>query len=104
MRVQLLYFPGCPHVEAARRALNEALASVDDRPDVEEIDVTDPATPGELRSWGSPTILIDGHDVEGAESTTSCCRLYPGSEQKGVPPLATLQAALQKGARRDAGS
>src|SRR6185312_2046001 len=75
MQIQLLYFRGCPHVEAARQALAQALRAVEDPPPVAEIDVTDPSTPVELRAWGSPTILIDGVDVTGGEASGSSCRL-----------------------------
>jgi len=54
--VQLLYFPGCPHVEAARRVLREALAGLDESPVVEQVDVTASGTAAGLRGWGSPAI------------------------------------------------
>ena len=102
MQIQLLYFRGCPHVEAARQALAQALRAVEDPPPVAEIDVTDPSTPVELRAWGSPTILIDGVDVTGGEASGSSCRLYPDSDRKGAPPLAAIQSALQRRARENA--
>jgi hypothetical protein len=51
MRVQLLYFVGCPHVDAARRVLRSALQAlgVGDAV-VEEFDVEARYTPPELRS------------------------------------------------------
>ena len=100
MLVQLLYFPDCPNVETARRTLQEALSSLEDVPPVAEIDVTDPSAPSELRSWGSPTILIDGADVAGGDPSESCCRLYPTSENRGAPSLALVEAALGRARRR----
>jgi hypothetical protein len=50
MLVQLLYFPGCPHVEAARKALQDVLPELPERPDeVLEVDVTARETPEHLR-------------------------------------------------------
>ena len=98
MQIQLLYFQGCPHVEAARQALAEALRAFEDPPPVTEVDVTDPGAPAEPRFWGSPTILIDGADVTAGEASGSCCRLYPDSDRKGAPPLAAIQAALRRSA------
>jgi len=96
MKIQLLYFKGCPHVDAARAALREAVAADNgDAPsgaiDVEEIDVDDPAAPAWARSWGSPTILIDGEDVAGGTpSAASSCRLYASD----APDAAAIRARI----------
>lgn len=57
MVVELLYFPGCPNLAAARSALQDALTKLANPPRVAEIDVTDPAAPAHLRSWGSPSTV-----------------------------------------------
>ena len=84
MKVQFLYFPDCPNHEAAREALRRCMAALEIPPDFEDIDVTAPDVPEELRSWGSPTILVNGVDVSGVTATQagSSCRLYGAS---GVP-------------------
>lgn len=92
MVIQLLYFPDCPNVAAARDALNRALASFPDPPPVTEIDVTDPGAPAHLRAWGSPTILVDGVDVAGddvpaGEDIAPCCRVYRKVGNFRGPPL-----------------
>jgi len=94
VRVQLLYFPGCPHVDQARAVLAEALAGLADKAVVHEVDVTAATTPAELRDWGSPTILIDGRDVAGGTPTGAGCRLYEGADNRGVPPLALIRDAV----------
>ena len=94
--IQLLYFAGCPHVDAARRQLSQALSGLANPPHVIEIDVTAPDTPPHLRSWGSPTILVDGADVALGVPTGRSCRIYPGSEIDGAPPLALIEAALRR--------
>src|SRR5438477_1610665 len=96
MLVQLLFFPGCPNVDAARETLQEALGKLEDLPAITELDVTAPSAPPDLRSWGSPTILIDGADVAGGDATASCCRLYPGSATRGAPSVAMIEAALRR--------
>ena len=95
MQIQLLSFPGCPHVGAARHALAEALRDVGVAVPIVEIEVTAAGTPLELRGWGSPTILVDGVDVVGGAPSGSCCRLYPGSDRAGVPPLTAIVTALR---------
>jgi hypothetical protein len=96
MLIQLLYFPDCPNVGAAREALRMALDSFGGAWQVAEVDVTATGTPNHLRSWGSPTILIDGVDVAGDDASESCCRLYPGSESRGAPSLGMIEAALRR--------
>src|SRR5262249_5581173 len=68
MRVQLLTFAGCQNAEVVRETLRSALASTGIAVPVEEVDTNAPETPERLRGWGSPTILIDGVDVEGLEA------------------------------------
>lgn len=102
MVIQLLYFPDCPNVAAARDALHRALKSYPDAPPVTEIDVTDPVTPAHLRGWGSPTILVDGVDVAGEELVTgdepvaSCCRIYQVGESRGAPLVVQIMFALER--------
>ncbi len=92
MKVQLLYFAGCPNLEAARQALQSALAAAGLPPDYEEVDTNAPETPEALRGWGSPTVLVDGLDVAGqAQPAGSSCRLYPGGR---APSEAMIRDAL----------
>ncbi|MCK6458167.1 MAG: hypothetical protein L6Q92_16760 [Phycisphaerae bacterium] len=99
MKVQLLYFPGCPNVDAARGALTRALHAAGLLLQFDEIDVSAQDTPAPLRVWGSPTILIDGVDVGGAtEPTGLTCRLYSRdccSSSAGAPTEAMVRKALE---------
>jgi len=91
MKVQLLYVPDCPNLDACRAALREALAAENVDVAVEEIDVDDPDAPTWARGWGSPTILVDGVDVAGAtRSDGSACRIYAN----GAPGVAAIRARL----------
>ncbi len=98
MKVQLLYFDGCPNVERARAALRDAMAAEHIDLAVEEVDVESPDAPDVARGWGSPTILIDGADVSGADrSTGSTCRLYTD----GAPSVELIRGRFAS-VRRDA--
>ena len=91
--VQLLVFKGCPLADAARKSLQEALAELEIAT-YQEIDILDPATPGDLQGWGSPTILVNGEDVAGGSKGLSVgCRVYPGPER--VPSSAAIVASIR---------
>jgi mercuric ion transport protein len=96
MKVQLLFFVGCPHVDEARRVLRAALeATGGGGLVVEELDVEAATTPPHLRGWGSPTILINGADIAGEPGPTGLsCRLYPGGTRPGVPPRDQIEREL----------
>jgi hypothetical protein len=94
--VELLYFPDCPNLQAARAQLGRALAAVGLPPDWSEHDVTARDAPAHVRGFGSPTILVDGRDVTGAAPTAgAACRVYAGSDLGGAPPLKAIVAALR---------
>ncbi|HEY0477869.1 MAG TPA: mercuric transporter MerT family protein [Kofleriaceae bacterium] len=91
MKIQLLFFPDCPNVDATRIALRDALAAEKLVLPIEEIDVEDPRAPEWARGWGSPTILIDGKDVyDQASSGASACRLYA----HGAPSVEVIRSRL----------
>ena len=98
MKIQLLYFEGCPNVDAARASLRQALAAEKLTVPVEEIDVEKADAPEWARGWGSPTILIDGDDVMGQKPTSgaSCCRLYA----EGAPGVESIRACINSRGRR----
>ncbi len=90
MKIQLIYFPDCPNVEAARTAVREALAADQLDAPIEEIDVSRADAPSWAKGWGSPTVLVDGVDVAGGLASPDeayCCRLYQG----GAPSVAQLR-------------
>ena len=102
MKVELLYDRHCPNVTGARENLLQALQSMNLPNHWTEWDQASPEAPPYVGHFGSPTVLIDGRDISGAEPGTevSCCRLY---EASGVPSAAlirmTLEAASSPGRR-----
>jgi hypothetical protein len=95
---ELVYFPGCPHVTAAREALGRAFAMLDLPPAWTEYRTDDPGLPEHAHGFGSPTILVDGRDVSGIDAggSASSCRLYLDDDGRpgGVPQLQRIVAAL----------
>ena len=100
MDIELLYWDGCPSHPEARELLEDVLAS---RGIDAEIRMTHVATDAEARRRdfpGSPTIRIDGRDVDpsGAAAPPSLtCRVYhlPDGRPSPIPSREELEAALR---------
>jgi hypothetical protein len=89
--IELVYFSGCPHVDAARAALRIALEGLGLPPQWQEWDQGHPETPTCLQDHGSPTVLVGGKDVTRAELRNAgrACRA------DGIPSSQMIAAALQ---------
>ena len=95
--VQFLSFPGCPLESKARTELEKALAECGLNR-YENINVMAEQTAEELKSWGSPTILVDGTDVTGHEGGDGVgCRIYGGD--MGVPDAQSIIEFLEQSTR-----
>ena len=100
MRVELLYFDGCPSYEALLPALRELLASEGIRDEIEMRKVETIEEAERERFLGSPTVRIDGEDVDPSapehDDFGLKCRLYrTGTGLKPVPPEEWIRAALR---------
>ena len=96
-RAELISFPSCPNVAEARTRLLKAFVAAKLTPSWTEHLTDDPDLPAHARGFGSPTILIDGRDVAGAEpSGSAACRLYLDAEGRrdGTPSLQNIVTAL----------
>ena len=99
MRVEILYFEGCPNhastVELVRQAIDDCGVSAQ----LEEVEVHDDAHAQRLRFLGSPSVRVDGVDVErdaGARRDYAIvCRVYG---ETGMPSRDLVVAALKRGA------
>lgn len=105
MLVELSYFEGCPSCEQALENLKEALRLEQLPDEVEMIQVADPADAQTKRFLSSPTIRIDGIDVEGPDAEARGyaygCRVYTdGNRTAGWPSVDQLRHALER-ERRD---
>jgi len=102
--IQLLGSRDCPNVEPTRQRLREILASEGLPPVFEEVDLDAQTTPPELRSWGSPTVLVDGEDIAGGPAGTGPgCRLYrQGESLTGIPPDDLIRVAIRNAGETDA--
>ena len=97
--VELLWFADCPNHPAARVLLDQLLGELAPGTPVHEIDATEPAVAQRHRFPGSPTIRVDGRDVdpsfEDPGDYTPRCRLYRTSRGLGgLPDRAWIEAAI----------
>jgi arsenate reductase len=96
MKIELLTFEGCPHADPTRELLRRVVARLAPADSVlDEIDVRSAEQAARLDFEGSPSIRVDGRDIEGlpppAEPSPSC-RVY--GEGGGVPPRWMIEAAI----------
>lgn len=104
MRVEVLSFEGCPNAKAAVGLVREVASEVGVEPDLVVVDVHDAAAAERLGFLGSPTVRVDGRDVEpGAdrrEEFAYSCRVYrSASGLSGLPERAWIAAALRAASR-----
>jgi hypothetical protein len=99
VQIELLYWDGCPSYPEAKAMLEEVLASrgIDVPIQMRHVRTDDEAEA--LRFPGSPTIRVDGRDVdlEGAALPPSLtCRVYrlPDGRPSPVPSRQQLEEAL----------
>ncbi len=103
MRVELLWSTGCPHYRSARTLIADVACALGLSPQVEEIAVEDEPTGRLLCFPGSPTIRVDGLDVEpGWEACADCtprCRVYAtAAGLRGLPEREWVERALARAA------
>ena len=97
MRVQLLYFDGCPHWTLMEERLKEALSLAGIPRMIEYHHVETPEEAEEFRFAGSPSILLDGRDPFAASSSGFglACRVYSTPEgDAGAPTVEQLATAI----------
>ncbi len=95
--VEFLAFDGCPLAPESFNQLEQAVEQLKGflKVKINQIDLMCPSTSESLKRWGSPTILLNGLDISGAEQgDANCCRIYPGAG--GVLSKQQIVAALMK--------
>lgn len=98
MRVEVLYFEGCPTYRAAEKTLRGVLAQEDAEPEVELVAVNTEEEARRLRFPGSPTIRVDGEDLFPVPDRVGYalgCRMYTTPEGlRGSPTAEMVRASL----------
>ena len=98
--VEVLVTPDCPHRDAAIALVRLVSAPLAGQVEVRAVQVPDQRTAEQLRFLGSPSIRVNGRDIEpGAERSYESvhgCRLYQGAHSlHGLPQEDWLRHALR---------
>lgn len=101
MRIEVLYVPGCPNYEPAVDRVQAVLESQSLKAEISSVPIISDDQAKALLFPGSPTIRIDGEDVEPHETIVPslACRLY--ANRSGVPSEATLRIAISSAKGRE---
>jgi hypothetical protein len=104
----VLTVAGCPNRDAAIALVHRVCAELGSNAEIRLIDIPDQLAAEQARFQGSPSIRVDGRDVE--PDADRCveyicsCRLYRGRHSlRGLPEEASVRRALQDapGRRRE---
>ena len=97
MRIEVLYFDGCPNHTPTVERVKQIAADLGMQGRVEEIEVTSLDQAQQLRFLGSPTVRVNGVDIDPSPRQQTnyglSCRVY--SRVSGLPPDDLIMAALQ---------
>jgi hypothetical protein len=101
VKIEILYFNGCPNHDTTLERVKEVLHQEDLSAEIVEVNVRDAASAQAHQILGSPTVRIDGLDIELSARQSKdfglMCRTYTeGGGRVGVPPLALIRAALRE--------
>lgn len=99
MKIELLYFDGCPSYLLARERLEVVLAERGVNTAVDMVRVTSDLQAQTLRFPGSPTIRVDGRDLFPAEEAEGAlgCRVYAAPDGlSGAPTVDMIREAIAR--------
>jgi hypothetical protein len=101
MRIEFLYWEECPSHAEARALLDQVVAERGLEVEIEAHEVTTEEEARELGFPGSPTIRVDGRDVDAAGANARpalTCRIYhlPDGRVSPLPSRDQLEEALRK--------
>jgi hypothetical protein len=98
MRIRVLYFDGCPEHHPAVELVRQILSDLKVEAQVEETEVQNAEEAEKYRFLGSPTIQVNGVDIEpgaaGRSDYAMSCRMYGAS---GTPPRKLVEEAIRGG-------
>lgn len=106
MKIEILYFDGCPNHKPAVDRMREVFKDEGISAEISELNITNDAAARAAGFLGSPSIRINGLDVEPAARQSKefglTCRTYlEGGVLVGIPSRELIQAALREAAESE---
>jgi hypothetical protein len=101
MKIEILYVPGCPNYPPTFERLQAVLASESVKAGIQGIPVTTEVEAKALLFPGSPTVRVNGEDVEPQQTSVPslACRLY--ENRSGIPSEELLRVAISGAKQRE---
>ena len=101
MKIEVLGFAGCPNYMPALRQVQAILESIGIQAAVEQLEVDSDEAARQTRFLGSPTIRVNGLDVEAAARQSSQfgvgCRTYVvRGKRQGRPPQQWIEDTIRE--------
>ena len=102
MKIEILYFDGCPNHDLAGQRVRGILDELGIQAEVVNVNVKDENTAQQVQFPGSPTIRVNGADVApstNGEPFSLRCRVYPTSSGfDGAPDKDAIRTAIDRSA------
>lgn len=103
MKVEIFYFADCPNHQLAVERVKEVAQQEGFSPAILEIEVPDAEAALRLQFLGSPSIRVNGLDIEPAARSVKdfglMCRTYgDGCCHSGLPSHELIRSAIRHGA------
>ncbi len=93
IKIEIQYFHGCPNSSEMIHRVKEAIKGSEEKIEYNEVLVESNELAEKLKFRGSPTVLINGEDIEGREEPESAslnCRVY----EKGLPEVEEIRKRI----------
>jgi hypothetical protein len=102
MKIEVLYFDGCPNHKPALERVRQVLAEESLFAEVLEVNVSEPSIAQKIGFLGSPSIRVNGLDVEPEARKERAygmmCRTYAANgRREGLPSHDMLRQAMREG-------
>jgi len=100
MTIEILYFAGCPNYAHALQVVRDVLRDLRIDASVREVEVKGAEDASRLRFFGSPTIQVEGMDIDptvrGQSDYSFSYRMYG---KAGTPPRDLIERAIRERTR-----
>jgi len=93
-KIEVQYFHGCPNSEEMIKRVKEAVSKTEVSVDYKEILINTPEKAEQYKFRGSPTVLVNGNDLEGLSEPKNgnlACRYY----KDGIPSTEKIISIIQ---------